>query len=833
MLKRWSIMKRRSLLKTLAAFPALPMAGAAEERAWLGPQYWANPLQDWRLADGRMECRVSGGDRNVFWLTRELSSKPGDFTMRVSLGRIDESGSTGPGWVGFRIGMRGHFGDYRDTALRGIGLETGLTTDGRLFIGKLEPGGPRVASLAKVELRLEAAGNRLTLRAGNESLAAEVPPEWLEGGIALVCHAGAPPGALPVMGEPAAANSGKPNQDRTGNVRFWFREWTLAGPKAVQRPERAWGPILFNQYTLSRGVLKMMVQLAPVEGDLPPVELRLRGRAVAKAAVEPLSATALFRIPKWDDRTEAPYTLSFQGHTYSGTIRRDPRDKPRLVVGALTCQGDFGFPHAPIARSLKHLDPDLLLFTGDQLYEANGGYGIQRAPLETARLDYLRKWYLFGWAWGDLTRDLPCVCLADDHDVYHGNVWGAGGRKAEYPPAGAAAPGNPQQAAQDSGGYTMPARWVNLVYRTQSGHLPDPPDARPIDQDITVHYGHLVVGGVSFALLEDRKWKSSPQQILTGADIRNGFPQNPQWNSAKQSDAPGAQLLGERQERFLREWARDWDGVEMKAAVSATLFCTLATLPAEATGDSVTNKLPVQPLGGYAPNEKPTQDHDSNGWPQTPRNRALRTLRSCLAVHIAGDQHLGSTVQYGIEDFNDGPFAICTPAISNIFPRRWYPPGEGANRKSGWPRNTGEYTDGFGNQVTVHVVANPHQYGVAPRALNNRAPGFGVLEFDKPARRITLANYPRWADLAGSAAAPFPGWPVVIQATDGGLNGAGWRLRLPQPVSGVIEVFAEGRADPVLSWRPAQPVQVIAVWAGGRYQVSAGGRKFSVEAVRA
>ena len=69
-LKRYPIMRRRSLLKTIAAIPVLSTVRAAEEeRAWLGPQYWANPLQDWRLIDGRIECCVSGGDRNVFWLT--------------------------------------------------------------------------------------------------------------------------------------------------------------------------------------------------------------------------------------------------------------------------------------------------------------------------------------------------------------------------------------------------------------------------------------------------------------------------------------------------------------------------------------------------------------------------------------------------------------------------------------------------------------------------------------------------------------------------------------------------------------------------------------------
>ena len=101
-LKRYLIIRRRSLLKTIAAIPVLSTVGAAEQRAWLGLQYSANPFEDWRLIEGRIECRVSGTDRNVFWLTRELSSKGGDFTMRVWLGRIDESCSAGPGWKAIR-----------------------------------------------------------------------------------------------------------------------------------------------------------------------------------------------------------------------------------------------------------------------------------------------------------------------------------------------------------------------------------------------------------------------------------------------------------------------------------------------------------------------------------------------------------------------------------------------------------------------------------------------------------------------------------------------------------------------------------------------------------
>lgn len=806
-------MHRRKLLKTVAALPAWSRIAYAQAgaRTWLGPDYWANPLQDWRKKDGRIECHVSGGDRNVFWLTREVGA-PGDFTIAVTLGAL---ATVKEGWAGFRLGMRGFFSDYRDTAIKGLGLEAGVLSDRHLFVGAQRSANP-VGSLGQLTLRLTASGGRVRLEGGGAEVTCEVQPDWLRGGVALVCHAGPyQPHDPRFPSQPLAANTGKLPQARGGDCRFWFRDWTIEGPSVLQRNERAWGPILFNQYTLSRRVLKMAVQLAPSEGDDPPVVLRVGGRRI-EAPVEPLSSMAVFRLTDWDSSRDWDYELAFRDTTLRGIIRRDPADKPKLLVGALTCQGEFGFPHAEIASHLSAAKPDLLLFTGDQLYEANGGYGIQRGPLPAARLDYLRKWYMFGWAWGHLTRDIPCVCLPDDHDVYHGNVWGAAGRRAEYP-AGVnpLEPGVNQQDGQDSGGFTMAAEWVNLVQRTQVSHLPDPADAAPVEQGIGVYFTHLVWGGVSFALLEDRKFKSAPKAMMPAARIRNGWPQNPEWDAARQGDVAGADLLGARQERFLDTWARDWDGVSMKAMVSQTIFCNLCTLPQEAMSDAVTSKLKVEPLGGYAQNEKLTMDHDSNGWPQTPRNRALRAARSCLAVHIAGDQHLASTLQYGIDSFRDGPFAFCTPAISNVFPRRWFPPTEGARRQPGAPRNTGDYRDGFGNRMTVHAVANPQQFGVQPAALNERAPGFGFVEFDKRAGQITLTNCRRWDGK------PYPGWPVKIRVWDNGLGEAEWTLRLPRQVAGLIEV-RQG-SDGYIT-RLAAPAQQLPVWAAGQWTVSVDGR---------
>ena len=98
------------------------------ERPWIGPEYWSNPLQDWRLRQGRIENFRPGGDRNVFLLTREVSASSGTLSLSVRLGRIEPAEEPlSDGWAGFRVGIRGSFNDYRDSAVRGVGLHCGVS----------------------------------------------------------------------------------------------------------------------------------------------------------------------------------------------------------------------------------------------------------------------------------------------------------------------------------------------------------------------------------------------------------------------------------------------------------------------------------------------------------------------------------------------------------------------------------------------------------------------------------------------------------------------------------------------------------------------------------
>ncbi len=101
---------------------------ATPDRVWIGQDYWANPMQDWRIANGRLECIKAAADRNVHLLTRQLGAQQGDLRMSVRVGRMDGKPlADGPGSVGFRVGVRGPLDDYRNSLIFGSGLDAGIS----------------------------------------------------------------------------------------------------------------------------------------------------------------------------------------------------------------------------------------------------------------------------------------------------------------------------------------------------------------------------------------------------------------------------------------------------------------------------------------------------------------------------------------------------------------------------------------------------------------------------------------------------------------------------------------------------------------------------------
>ncbi|MFO0904157.1 MAG: alkaline phosphatase D family protein [Pirellulales bacterium] len=835
------------------------------DRVWVGPQFWANRLQDWQVKDGRVECLEASPQRpmrTLQLLDASLGEAPGELVMSVRTGVLQRgSRRSADTWTGFLLGAGGAAIDYRLTALvhhrsaEDGGLLVAVDGTGRVIfrdnnapvdadvaapaVGPLRAtdlavlapatrtGGGLVGDqlLDDIELRVEARpqGDSYIVTAsallhGKVVSSAElrnVPAKELDGSVALVSHLG-PPGAT------------------TG---YWYKDWKLSGRKVNLHPQRAYGPVLGVQYTQSGGVLKLTAQMPPLgTRDSKYARLEVRDaadqpwRLAARADLVEPGSVFPFRVEKWDGSKDREFRVvydlrqpddSTQPAFYEGVIRREPTDKDQLVVAALSCNKNFTgglrwnhqglwFPHQDLVAAVSAQKPDLLFFAGDQVYEGDLT-GVQRTPADKAQLDYLDKWFRWCWAFSPLTRVTPTICLTDDHDVYHGNLWGAGGKAAKTP---------------DDGGYVMPPEFVNMVQRTQTSHLPDPVDGRTVEQDIEVYFTRLEYAGVSFALLEDRKFKSSPTVMVPDGRAVNGWFRNPQFDAARQADVAGAELLGDRQMKFLREWSADWsNGVWMKAVLSQTIFANVATLPKDATNDSVVSKLKIFKPDEYPADDRPVADADSNGWPQTARNAALREIRRGFAVHIAGDQHLSSLVRYGVDAFDDAGFAFCVPAIGNTFPRRWYPSEAGQNHKSDLPRYTGQFRDGFGNRMTVHAVANPVASGREPAALHDRSPGYGIVRFHRKSREITFESWPRWAQPGRPDARQYPGWPVTIAQADNYTREAAAELpaiKVSGLVDPVMQVLDEATEEIVYTLRIQGTEHQPRVAQAGRYTVKVG-----------
>ncbi|MFN6203769.1 MAG: alkaline phosphatase D family protein [Acidobacteriota bacterium] len=800
------------------------------ERTFVGPEFWANRLQDWRLRAGRIECldrRPESPMRTLHLLTHRLGPAPAPFTLRVRLGLIDGGEATVDAAAGFLVGAGGESIDYRAAALihhqpgPGGGWFAGCDAAGEVFFRDFTKPPPKRESRrlhrpGPAEIVLELTGNGqgelvLVARdlAGRELSRATqtVLPAQLVGNVALVSHPG--------TGEKTA--------------RFWFRDWQVTGPRIVVHPDRTCGPIIGALYTVHDRLLKLTAQLTPLGGDeRQTVELQLkRGavwRTVQTAKIEPTGWVARFRLPNWDDRQDVPYRIRYRlrsirgrtpadsAHHWEGTVAANPVGKDELVLASLSCvqqiNGPLGanqtfrwnynvnFPHADLTPNLQRQNPDLYFFAGDQIYEGNPTRMVQ-SPVEEAALDYLYKWYLWCWTFADLVRHRPCICIPDDHDVYHGNIWGDGGR--------AAAPGDP---AGLQGGYGMPPGWLNMMQRTQTSHLPDPWDPTPVSQGIEVYYTRLIWGGVGFAILEDRKFKSSPS-IVKARMTRDSHITDKDFDT-RAADLPSAQLLGDRQLRFLREFATDWRGQQMKACLSQTIFCNLQISSRPPT----TGEL--------------DKDLDSNGWPQSGRKAALRELRRGFMLHVAGDQHLASALQHGIDEYGDAGWSQCSPAIANVYIRFWnptYPPLEGERLDQPF---TGNYEDGFHNRLTIHAVANPvenPQPGQFPEPveLHRKSPGYNIIRFNKAARTMRLECWPRFAD--PQTGRQYQGWPITINQTDNyGRRAVAWlpTLKITGMSDAVVQVVEEATGEMIYALRIRGREFQPKVFAPGRYTIHLG-----------
>lgn len=553
-----------------------------------------------------------------------------------------------------------------------------------------------------------------------------------------------------------------PDLDSLAVGKWWEKSAKGANPPPSMNVPRD-QVLAFAVYSHDHGVLKLTAQLFPLlpeESRVVQLEIQHADgwRQVAKESVVYPGWSAHFRIENWDNTKSVAYRLRHGGKAeFTGLIRRDPIDKPTIVVANLSCNSSRTTGLRPeMIDNLKFQDPDLLFFAGDQTYR---------------HTEHTAGWIEFGLQFRDVLRDRPTITIPDDHDVGHPNLWGENGKRSTL-------------SGNADGGYFYPVDYVNMVQRQQTWHLPDPVDAIPIDRGIGVYFTRMRVGGIDFAILEDRKFKTGPAGKIPKMGPRPDHINDKSYDP-KSIDLPGLELLGERQMRFLKNWTYDWQGAEIKVVLSQTAFCGA-----------------VHMHGG--PKDRLLADLDCNGWPQTARNQSLELLRQARAIHLCGDQHLAVIVKHGIEQFGDGPIGFTSPALVNtIYGRWWHPedelPGPNPIQNSPLPW-TGDFLDGLGNRITMMAYANPTNV----KNEKERADGYGLVKFDKQRQSIRIECWPRFSDAKQGDKAQFAGWPITVSVADNdGRKTVGWlpELVFPEGIRPVVQVVNDSTSQVLYTLR--------------------------------
>ena len=306
-------MKRREFIALLTAVIGAPTAALAKtltkattidhwakthDRVFIGGDFWANPMEDWRIQDGWAVCQNSGGGRNIQSLLYELTDAGKPFTVSVDVKQPEKLSKDGG--AGFRLGVRADIDDHRAAVFANNGYRIGILNGDSLVIAqkvsKLAAPLPKHVTLMVVG-QPDGQRTKLTLSAVNpetgeviSSLTHSLLSEVLQGNIALASQFSGP------KGRPKPAG-------------FAFRNWQLSGDAFTHFPDRAFGPILWSMYSLSDNrnddgfVMKLTAMMGPMgEKDNQTVGLDIKRdgkwQQIATAELDLESSIATFRVPE-------------------------------------------------------------------------------------------------------------------------------------------------------------------------------------------------------------------------------------------------------------------------------------------------------------------------------------------------------------------------------------------------------------------------------------------------------------------------------------------------------------------------------------------------------
>ena len=159
--------------------------------------------------------------------------------------------------------------------------------------------------------------------------------------------------------------------------------------------------ICFALYTVHNKTLKLTAQFYPLkEGESRKARLEIKRDGewikVGDTNIIERGWTAPFRVNNWDDTLQIPYRVRHgKNAQYEGIIQKNPTHKDEFIMAGFTGNsinpnhgGDI--PKKDLVDNIKKINPDLLFFSGDQVYDHRRHYAA---------------WLKFGRDFGEIIRN--------------------------------------------------------------------------------------------------------------------------------------------------------------------------------------------------------------------------------------------------------------------------------------------------------------------------------------------------------------------------------------------------------------------------------------------
>lgn len=226
----------RSLVSPLRETSFSADFGKLNERVWIGRSFWAVPMEDWGIKNGRLEFSGVEKQSRLHVLTYVLGEGQGDFTLSGNLGLLENKGDKGG--VGFALGIKDRTDptSVKAACYFGKGISTGVGLEGILYIGERKESLPSGFDFDNFSLQLKGRntgeGTELVLEAKDS-----------KGKIGRLDHA--VKGALD--GWVALENKGKQKKEST----FWWADMAIVGNEgAIQAGKQFWSDLMGHVHAL-------------------------------------------------------------------------------------------------------------------------------------------------------------------------------------------------------------------------------------------------------------------------------------------------------------------------------------------------------------------------------------------------------------------------------------------------------------------------------------------------------------------------------------------------------------------------------------------------------